>query len=72
MDQLNLTPEAAAQWAQIETRAQEQILANIWCSSCVDSGPVRGCSGHLEGSDLILQAFCSRCDGPVVRVVEGE
>ncbi len=69
---LNLTGEAAARWAEIDAPIQEQILANIWCSSCRSAGPVAGCSGHVAGIDILLQAFCARCGGPVVRVVEGD
>lgn len=72
MQQLNLTREAAVRWADIDEEARERILASIWCSFCVRSGRVTGCSGHVDGVDVILQAFCERCGGPVVRVLEGD
>ncbi len=71
-DQLmdGFTPEAANRWAEIPEQAQEAVLANVFCGTCLGSVRIVIESAEMKGRDLILKGKCATCGKPVGRVIE--
>jgi len=64
------TPQAEKRWKEIDRWTQTRLLNNVWCSSCHNETTIVRFTGRIEQSDLILEGFCIKCDGPVARVIE--
>lgn len=57
-------------WESIPENARKVLLANVWCWKCAGSTTIVNFRGTVEGGDLILRGFCSRCGTKVARLVE--
>ncbi len=68
----HFTPSARARWKQIPLRAQEDILAAVWCAECNKGTSMNLSEAHIKGGFLILKGICQRCGHDLVRSVEPE
>jgi hypothetical protein len=66
------TLEGQRRWDRVPKWAQEKILANVFCSGCLDSVPIHLKSGKMKKDLLVLKGNCRICGRDIVRVVEPE
>jgi len=57
-------------WDTLAAEMRIRILNNVWCGGCCAGTSIALKSARVSGSDLILRGRCTRCGGPVARVVE--
>ena len=57
-------------WAHVPPRAQEQILAAVWCGQCRTGVKIVDYSVCEIGDDVLLDGRCAVCGGRVRRHVE--
>jgi len=58
-------------WERIPENIRKTLLANVWCWKCAGSTTIVNFRGTIEGGDLILRGFCSKCGTEVARLIEG-
>jgi hypothetical protein len=49
-----------------------KTLNNVWCVNCSETTGIENISGKVEKGILVLNGKCTRCGGPVARVIENE
>jgi hypothetical protein len=65
------TPAAQILWDAIPPQFQERLLQNVSCPHCQDMTTMTDFTGEVHGKSLVLFGKCVRCEGKVVRVLEG-
>jgi hypothetical protein len=68
----SFTPKAKKIWEAIACNIQIKILNNVWCVHCKKGSSIGNLSGKIESGMLVLRGVCTRCGGPVARVIENE
>jgi len=68
----SLTSAARKIWEAIPGDIQIKILNNVLCASCKGVTSIGKVNGKVEKGMLILKGSCTRCGGPVARVIENE
>jgi len=63
------TGEAKALWDKIPPAIQDELLANVWCSNCLNTRIVRF-KGTVDRGELVLRGYCARCGKRVARVID--
>ena len=66
------TPLAKKFWDSIPGHIQVKILNNVWCSTCQKGSSIAVKTMKIEKGDLIIHGKCTKCNGEVARLVEGE
>ena len=64
------TPKAAELWATIPPATRHQLLANVFCSHCLDAVKIVDFKGTVSRGDLVLNGCCAVCGNGVTRVIE--
>jgi hypothetical protein len=64
------TAPAAKLWAKVPAEFKKRLLSNVWCAHCRQEVTITNFSGTVKGGDLVLEGLCSKCDGPVGRLIE--
>ena len=64
------TPKAQKLWEAIPPATRLRLLNNVWCANCVSVNGIGEIAGRVEKGDLILRGVCTRCGGPVARLIE--
>ncbi|MEM7345310.1 MAG: hypothetical protein AAF485_13810 [Chloroflexota bacterium] len=65
------TGQARKIWNGIPVEFQEQLIANVWCSSC-GMTTITNFKARVEAGDLLLNGECVKCGQPVARLIENE
>jgi len=65
----NSKSKALEIWNRLSKDRQNAILANVFCRKCKIT-TIRDYSVGRNGPDIILRGKCSKCNGPVARLVE--
>ena len=63
--------KAARKWCKIPKRLQEQLLRNVFCSSCGVTTIVEY-SLHDDKFGVVLKGKCKKCRSDVARLIEDE
>lgn len=69
---MNLTPQAKAIWDKIPRDIQLRLLNNVFCATCRGNTGIGEVYGTVEKRELILKGICTKCGGPVARVIEND
>lgn len=56
-------------WNRLSKDHQNVILANVFCYQCKMT-TIKDYSIERSGLDIVLRGRCSKCNGPVARLVE--
>jgi hypothetical protein len=56
-------------WERFSKDRQNAILANVFCRQCKLT-TIKDYSIERIGPDIVLRGRCSKCNGPVARLVE--
>lgn len=64
------TAPAARVWSRVPASMKIRVLNNVWCGHCRGNCSIAVSSGTITRGDLLLQGTCTKCGGPVARVVE--
>lgn len=64
------TVPAARAWARVPAHLKIRLLNNVWCGHCRGTCSIAVSSGTITRGDLLLQGTCTKCGGPVARVIE--
>jgi hypothetical protein len=62
--------QAKNRWEGIPEEFRQRVLANVWCGKCAAGTTIVNFRGTIDGGDLILRGFCSRCGAEVARHIE--
>ena len=68
----SLTPRARRIWNSIDGTLQVKLLNNVWCARCRSTTGIGNVTGNVEKGMLALKGNCTRCGGPVARVIEND
>jgi hypothetical protein len=68
----SFTPKAKKIWEAIPGDIQFKILNNVWCVHCRKESSIGNLTGKIESGMLVLRGSCTKCGGPVARVIENE
>lgn len=63
--------KAAQKWAKIPKAIQQQLLNQVFCTSCTETTMVNY-TLHNDKLGILLKGACKKCGKDVVRVVESE
>ena len=63
------THQAKHFWGRIPEEIRRALLDNVWCGKCGVT-TIAHFRGTIEGGDLLLRGFCSRCGAEVARHIE--
>lgn len=66
------TPAAKQFWNTIAGPIQVKLLNNVWCGDCRDVSSVAVETMNIEKGDLIIKGKCTKCNGAVARLIEGD
>jgi len=67
---MKMTPQAKHLWETIPPNARIKILNNVWCGQCLGGSSMGMQTAHVKQGDLILRGVCTKCRGPVARLIE--
>jgi hypothetical protein len=67
---LQFTPLALKRWESLSPDFRFLVLNNVWCCQCRGETSIAEFQGHIEKGDLILRGICTKCNGPVARLIE--
>ena len=65
------TPQAKKIWEAISPEIRMKLLNNVWCGRCGKMTGIGKIDARVDRGDLILKGICTRCGGPVARLIEG-
>ncbi|MCP4356663.1 MAG: plasmid pRiA4b ORF-3 family protein [Chloroflexi bacterium] len=65
------TPQGQRFWDSIPGHIQVKIIGATWCKHCRENTTLVNFKGNIERGDLILRGQCIRCDGSIIRLLEG-
>lgn len=65
------TPQAKKRWEAISPDIRMKLLNNVWCGRCGKTTSIGKIEAKVEQGDLILSGVCTKCGGPVARLLEG-
>jgi hypothetical protein len=68
---MKLTPQAKILWNEIPKDVQVRLLNNVFCVDCGETG-IGNVMGVVKDGNLILRGICTKCGGPVARVIEND
>ena len=71
-NEFSLSPQGRKIWEAIPGEVRVKILNNVWCAGCAETTGIGNISGKKEKGMLVLRGVCTRCGGPVARVIENE
>ena len=63
--------EARQLWETIPAQFQKELLKNVWCSHCGNTGIVNF-TGVVYNGELLLKGHCAQCGKRVARVIDRE
>lgn len=65
------TKQGEAFWNGIPEDIRHKLIDNVWCVNCSGVTTITDFKGQIEKGDLVLYGKCKKCEGEVVRVIEG-
>lgn len=63
--------KAAQKWAKIPKNFQQELIKNVFCSTCMETTIVNY-TMHDDKYGVVLKGKCKKCGGDVARLVEVE
>ena len=67
---MQMTDEAKELWLRISPENRAAILNSVWCSTCRGTTSARGDKMTVEKRQIVIRGACTKCNGPIARVVE--
>lgn len=68
---MKLTIDAQKFWDKIPEQIRIKLLNNVYCVKCKGMIGIGNVTGQMDGPDLVLKGICTKCGGPVARLIEG-
>jgi len=67
---MEMSNQARELWEKIPTDVRLRLLNNVYCVRCQGISGVGEAAATVLKGDLVIKGSCTKCGGPVSRVVE--